>query len=299
MAARDQETLETFINDIQMQQKRQKADIAASIEARTAAQKKKEDIIKDTDDWKTKANVDRTGALRKDDGSNDCAKAIFAIFVALAAVVAILTFGATAVLIAAAVLVAVCSIVSMIAKAAISRHADMRQFEAVMGWINPAQLFTDAIVTAVCEIGEYNPNDEKIQRLRMGLLIAFNIIAAIALVVAGIAATILSGGTAAPLIAMAIVGIVTGIIQLVCSVLEYLQAEKELTLAQARFSLNKILALIEQIKMNLEMVNQDIDMLIEMFASKMSDVREEYEKAARILKEYNDTKRMVAQNIRS
>jgi hypothetical protein len=36
-----------------------------------------------------------------------------------------------------------------------------------------------------------------------------------------------------------------------------------------------------------------------MFASKMSDVKEEYEKASRILKEYNETKWSITQNIKS
>jgi hypothetical protein len=116
---------------------------------------------------------------------------------------------------------------------------------------------------------------------------------------AGIAAMVLSGGAAASLIAMAIMGGITGIIQLVCAVLEYKQAEKKLQLADKRFTLNKILAIVEYLKLELEIISQELDLLIDMFASKMLNVEEEYEKASGLLKEYNETKRSVAQNIRS
>jgi ABC-type transport system involved in cytochrome bd biosynthesis fused ATPase/permease subunit len=289
--------MEVFISDIQAQQQRQKTESADTIEKRIEAQKKQENLAFEEDDWKSFVGIDRTGSVRKDDpDKNSCVKAILAILIIFAS---IWFFGLSGFILGAAVTATVCSIISLIAEASIKSHETKRQFAEIMSWINPIQLLTDAIVTVVCELGSYNPNDEKIQKLKMALQIAFNVISAIAIIVAGIAASILTGGAAAPAIAMAIAGIITGIIQLVCAVLEYKQAEKELELAEKRFVLNKILAVIEQIKMNLEVISQDIDLLVEMFASKMSDVREEYEKASRILKEYNDTKRAIAQNIRS
>jgi hypothetical protein len=70
-------------------------------------------------------------------------------------------------------------------------------------------------------------------------------------------------------------------------------------MADKRFDLNKILGVVEQLKLELETISQELDLLIEMFASKMSDIREEYEKASRLLKKYNETERSIAQNIRS
>jgi hypothetical protein len=64
-------------------------------------------------------------------------------------------------------------------------------------------------------------------------------------VIAGIAAAVLSGGTADLLIAMSIMGVITGIIQLICAVMEYKQAEKELEFAKKKFILNKIFAIVE------------------------------------------------------
>jgi cytochrome c biogenesis protein CcdA len=300
MATREQETTEGFIESIKMQQKQQSIERINLIQETTAAQAKREAAAGDPDDWKARVNIDRTGAPRKDDPPEDnCGKVILG---AILIGIGIITFffgGGILLLAVGAVLITVCAIITQIAKAAIKSQSQMRQFEKVMGWINPAELLTDAIVEVVCEIGGYNPNDEKMQKLKMILKITFNVLAAVALVIAGIAATIVTGGAAAPAIAMAVMGIIMGIIQLACAVLEYKQAEKELELSEKRFALNKILAVIEQIKMNLEVIGQDLDLLIEMFASKMSDVREEYEKASRVLKEYNDTKRAIAQNIRS
>jgi hypothetical protein len=130
------------------------------------------------------------------------------------------------VLAAAVVLMVVCSIVTQIAKATIKSHAKMSEFETVMGWLNPTELLADSVVRVVCTLGGYDPNDERIQKLRMGLKIALNILAYIALVIAGIAAAVLSGGIAVPLIVMAIMGVITGLIQLICAIMEYTQAEK-------------------------------------------------------------------------
>jgi hypothetical protein len=175
----------------------------------------------------------------------------------------------------------------------------MREFDKWMSWINPVESLSEGIVAIVCDVGGYNPKDDKMQKLKMGLKITLNILAALAMAIAEIVASVVTGGAALPGVIMAIAGLITGIVQLVCAIIEYKQAEKELKVAKDRLSLNKILALVEQIKMNLETIGQEIDLLIEMFSSSMSNVREEYEKASRILKEYNDTKRAVAQNIRS
>jgi hypothetical protein len=297
IAAREQETTEILIDNIQTQQQRQKTESSDIIGARNAAQQQREKLAYTDKDPKALANIDRTGEPRKDDSdSNSCLKIILAVLIF---VISIWSFGIGGFILGVALVASVCTIVTQIAQAAIQSHARMRQFEIVMGWINPVQLYTDAIVTAVCELGGYNPNDEKIQRLRMALQIAFSILATVAIIVAGIAAIVFTAGAATPAIVMAVVGMITGIIQLACAVLEYQKAEKELELAEKRFVLNKILAIIELIKMNLELVGQDIDLLIEMFTSNMSNIREEYEKASRILKEYNDTKRAIAQNIRS
>jgi hypothetical protein len=298
MAMREQESTENLIEAIQMQQKRQKIEIINSIEMRTGAQEKKEKLIREEDDWKTKVNVDRTGEARKDDPPplDPCLKVILVIVIFI---VAAWTGGLGLLLIVAVAAITICAIVSQICKAAIKSHAQMRQFEYVMSWLNPAELLADAVVTVVCELGGYNPNDEKMKKLKMGLMLAINILAAIAIIVLGIVVSVLSGGTLAPAIAMAIVGVIMGAIQLACAILEYQQAEKAMEVAEKRLALNKMLAVIEKIKMDLETVSQEIDMLIELFASKMSDVREEYEKASRLLKEYNDTKRLIAQNIRS
>jgi hypothetical protein len=65
------------------------------------------------------------------------------------------------------------------------------------------------------------------------------------------------------------------------------------------FALNKILALIEQLKREMDTVSQEPDRLSEIFVSKMPNIRKEYEKASRLLKECHETTRLVAQNIRS
>jgi uncharacterized membrane protein len=297
IAAREQESTENFVSSIQSQQKRQKLNSTNLIQERLGAQSKREELASDEANWKARVNIDRTGLARKDDPpKDDCIKAIV---VGILFVIGILTGTLLIMLAVAVVLTVVCSIVTQIAKAAIKSHAQMRTFEKVMGWLNPADLLADAVVGVVCTLGGYDPNDERIQKLRMGLKLALNILASIALVIAGIAATVLTGGAAGPLVAMAIMGAITGIIQLVCAIMEYKQAEKELQLAKDRFALNKILAVVEQLKLELETISQELDLLIDMFSSKMSEVREEYEKASRILKEYNETKRSVAQNIRS
>jgi hypothetical protein len=291
MAAREQETTENLVESIQAQQKRQKIDREKLIKDRTRALEKQQQVANDDDSstkYLARAHIDRTGAVKKEDqDSGSCWQAVLAIilFIMMPAL--------------AIVLIIVCSIITQIAQAAITENATMREFQKVMSWINPAEALADGVVAIVCELGGYNPNDEEMQKLKMGLKIALNVIAAVAMIVAGIVASIFTGGAAAPAVAIAVAGMITGIIQLACAILEYKQAEKELELAENRFIYNKILVLIEQIKMNLEIVTQDLDLLIEMFSSKMSNVREEYEKASRILKEYNDTKRAIAQNIRS
>jgi hypothetical protein len=117
--------------------------------------------------------------------------------------------------------------------------------------------------------------------------------------VASIALTIVTGGAPAPILAMAIMGIVTGIAAIVGGVFEILQGIRDLQTVEKRFELNKLVALVEKMKIDLEVMTQDIDVLIEMFESKMSDVRAEYDKAARMLKEHCDTKRMIAQNFKA
>jgi hypothetical protein len=297
IATREQESTENFVSSIQSQQKRQELNSTNLIQERLGAQAKREELASDEDNWKARVNIDRTGLARKDDPpEDDCTKAIV---VAVLFFIGILTGTLLLMLAIAVVLMVVCAIVTQIAKATIKSHAKMRAFEKVMGWLNPADLLADAVVGVVCTLGGCDPSDEKIQRLRMGLKLALNILSAIALVIAAIAASVLTGGAAVPLAVMAIMGAIMGIIQLTCAILEYKQAEKELQLAEKRFVLNKILAVVEQLKLELETIGQELDLLIEMFASKMSDVREEYEKASRILKEYNETKRSVAQNIRS
>ncbi|MDR1232883.1 MAG: hypothetical protein LBJ75_01290, partial [Puniceicoccales bacterium] len=290
MATREQETTESLVSAIQAQQKRSKADRQELIIQKEDQLIKQQELAKEDSEasWKGRVNVDRTGAVRKDDKSDgNCAQAVLAImlFVMMPGI--------------AIILIIVCSIITQIVQAATESHAKMRQFERVMAWINPADAFTEGMVAIVCELGGYDPDDERMQKLKMGLKITAQIIAAIGIIVAGIALTVVTGGGGAPAAAMAIAGALAAIVQLVCAVLEYKQAEKELNLAQSRFVLNKLLALVEQMKMNLEVVSQDIDALIEMFSSSMSNVREQYEKASRILKEYNDTKQMIAQNIRS
>jgi hypothetical protein len=284
MAAREQETTEAFIDSIQTLQKLQKTNTTDLIGARTALQEKQEELAYEEDSWMALVNIDRTGASPKEDYDPHWLQ---------------LVFGLVLLAIAGPILIILCSFITQIAHATIKSHAQRREFDKVMSWINPATAIADGSVAVACEIHGCDPNSAEMQKLRMIMMLTLNIIAALAMIAAGIALTIVTGGTAAPFVFMAVMGIIMGIIQLVCAIMEYKQAEKELELAEKRFVLNKILAVIEQIKMNLEIVSQDLDLLIEMFSSKMSDVREEYEKASRVLKEYNDTKRAIAQNIRS
>ncbi|MDR2628860.1 MAG: hypothetical protein LBC30_02635, partial [Puniceicoccales bacterium] len=166
-------------------------------------------------------------------------------------------------------------------------------------WLNPSAAIADGVVAISCEVNETDPNSLEMQKLRMYVMLAVSVLAAIIMIIAAIVAAPFTGGSSLALAAVAIVGMIAAIIQFISAFMEYQQAEKELELSKKRFTLNKILAMIEQLKMNLEMISQEIDLLVEMFSSKMSEVRAEYEKAARILKEYSDTKQAIAQNIRS
>jgi hypothetical protein len=285
IATRDQETLETFINSIQMQQKQQEADIANSITMRTAAQIQKEYLAYHEEMWEALAGISPSGSQSKEKYE----PSIWQLIVGIILLTTLLGL----------ILMVVLSLVSEIAKLAIKSHAQMREFNKVMSWLNPSIAIADGAVAATCEINGIDPSSAEMQKLRMNIILAISIIAAIILIIIAIAAAPFTGGSSLALAAVAIAGMIAAAIQITCAVIDYLQAERELKLAEKRFVLNKLLAAIEQLKMNLETIDQEIDLLIEMFASKMSEIRSEYEKASRILKEYNDAKRMIAQNIKS
>jgi hypothetical protein len=284
IAARDQETLETFVDSIQMQQKRQKIDTFNAIQLRTGALAKQEKLAYRQNEWEALAGISPSGSPSKEDYDPNVLQLVVGII--------IFAFGG-------ALLMPIFSLITQIAQLTIETHKEKREFDKIMSWINPTIAIADGSVAVSCEINGTDPNSAEMQKLRMKVALAIGIISAIVLIIAGIALAPFTGGSSAAIAVMVTISVIAGIIQLVCAFMELMKAEKELQIAQDRFAYNKLLALIEQLKMNLEVINQDIDLLVEMFASKMSDIRAAYERASQILKEYNDTKRAVAQNFRS
>jgi hypothetical protein len=86
----------------------------------------------------------------------------------------------------------------------------------------------------------------EMQRTKIGLKIAFDLLAAIALVIASLALTFVMGGGRAPVIAMAIIAVITGIAAKVEGGFESLQGIKDLETAKKRFKLNKRLCVLKR-----------------------------------------------------
>ena len=127
------------------------------------------------------------------------------------------------------------------------------------------------------------------------------------LIVAGIAGSVLTGGAtgaAATALVLAnimnvVSGIMSGVTSIVTGALEIRNGIRALERAEKRKILNQIQASIERMKNILDMIGINIELWTGMFSNDMAIMREEYDRAARMLKEYNDQKVAIARNIRA
>ena len=131
--------------------------------------------------------------------------------------------------------------------------------------------------------------------------------ASVILVVAGIALSVFTGGatgaaaTAASVTSIinVVSGIVSGATSIVTGALEIRNGQRALERAEMRKVLNQVQASIERMKNILDMIGINIELWTEMFSNDMTIMRGEYDRAARMLKEYNDQKVAIARNIRA
>jgi hypothetical protein len=310
LARAESMTTERFIQSIQVKRNAQTIVTKNVItQAVNATNKQNNDS-----DWKAKAGIAPSGFPTTDPPKEEnCASSLIMVFVAIAAIVlAPFTAGVSLLIGGAILLVAymIASLGALIAKAVHGEDsAEYRDIMAVFEWINPVAAFTNFIVGVYCEITGKSRNDEDVQKFSMKLRLALDILVVlielivsiiIAVVLATVtvgAATPLAAALVAAVIAQLVVALITAGTGIASGVMEYQRANKALTLAKQKLELAKINALVEKMKAELQVIGKEIDMIVEVFTSHASKSREQYERAEKILKEYNDTKLNIINNL--
>lgn len=311
----------TTMEIIQSQQKQQKAISQSIIDDTSYVQQKKEELAFGESDWKALVGVDVTGADRKENTKNEWWKLIIGIGVvvvvaAIAAVTAVFTGGASigaavgvGAVVGAAILgtlMAVGSICSLIANV-VRNPTHKKNLMLAASIINPVQAIAEGAVDAVCEIWGLDPNDEKVRKAKMWVTLVSSIVSSLLIIAAGIVGSAFTGGaTGAAAVALSVAnimniisGIITGATSIVTGALEIRNGVRALEHAEMRKILNQVQASIERMKMILDMIGTNIELWTEIFSDDMTIIRGEYERAARMLKEYNDQKVAIARNIRA
>lgn len=299
----------TIMEIIQSQQKQQKAISQSIIDDMNYTQQKKEELAFGESDWKALVGLDVTGANRKEDTKSQWWKLIIgvvvvAIIVTAVVVTCVASGGALAVpaiavgLAAIGALMAIGSICSLIANV-VKDPTHKKNLMLAASIINPVQAIAEGAVDAVCEIWGLDPNDEKVRKAKMWLTLALTIIFA----VISIAASAFTAGASTAATVANIMNIVSGIMTCATSVvtgaLEIRNGIRALERAEMRKILSQVQASIDRMKMILDMIGTNIELWTGMFSNDMTIIRGEYERATRMLKEYNDQKVAIARNIRA
>ncbi len=307
----------TTMEIIQSQQKQQKAISQSIIDDTSYAQQKKEKLAFEENDSKALVGLDVTGANRKEDTKSQWWKLIIgvvvvAIIVTAVVVTCVASGGALAVpaiavgLAAIGALMAIGSICSLIANV-VKDPTHKKNLMLAASIINPVQAIAEGAVDAVCEIWGLDPNDEKVRKAKMWTTLSATILASVLLVAAGIASSVFTGGASgAAAVALSVAnimnivsGIMTGATSIVTGALEIRNGIRALERAEMRKILNQVQASIDRMKMILDMIGTNIELWTGMFSNDMTIIRGEYERATRMLKEYNDQKVAIARNIRA
>ncbi|MDR3143902.1 MAG: hypothetical protein LBT64_00155 [Puniceicoccales bacterium] len=276
---------------INMQHQRQRDQFKAMTNLRDQMQTLNEELA--VKSWESLAGISPSGTPTVDPGmsQNERCWAIVAFFIMM--VLFPLLIGPLI------IISSIMCIVNMIIDTAIDDPAKKHQISKVTKWFDAAEIFSNGIVAMACEWGGKTENDPEMQKLKMWSKIAFMLLLALIMVVMSIILLCSPAAPAALILIAAIAALVMAAVQIVAGIMEIKRGVEALELAKLRYNVNRMAAVVEQIKMEVEAISIEIDALVEVFTSNVDRVREEYERAARMLKEYNDTKRAVARNIKA
>ncbi|MDR1433014.1 MAG: hypothetical protein LBI61_01570 [Puniceicoccales bacterium] len=292
VAKTEEATTENLIQSINMYRERQEGTRKDVINKKNIAQAKREELAYDEKEWKALAGTSPSGGPTEDKKLTWWQRIWHFVVAAIITLIPII-----------GLVLSIINLVSMIPGVNATMNRQMKEF---LSYTNLASATADLVVGIVCEAGGFDENDKEMQKLKMGIMIAVAAIQIIVQIVIAIATVVGSFGTAAPLViaqviraVMAIAEIITAAVDLAAAILQVVEGYKELEIAKEKYALDKLVAATEKLRLDLETISQEISIVVEMFSSKLEDVREEYEKASRILKDYNDAKLAVTRNFRA
>ncbi|MDR1413826.1 MAG: hypothetical protein LBI56_02725 [Puniceicoccales bacterium] len=281
-------------------------------------QKAKETLAKDQANWTERAGISASGSQTKEDVNGDThgwqvfLRILMVVLVVAVVIVAIGLFisgvgaGAAVGLLVAtmAILMAVSGILSAIQTATTGR-ASYRNLGFAASLLNPVDNIVELVSDGYTNLDENKVQDQKLQRVKMGLKIGLSVAMAVAMIIGAIfsfgsttAAVIASLQKVASLILIG-TSIAEGAVKIATSILEIRKGVKELEFAKRKYVISQMEAELSKMKLDLDTLSQEVDLIIDMFSASMEDVKNVYEKATKILKEYNDQTRAVARNFKA
>jgi Ca2+/Na+ antiporter len=281
-----QGSAETVIDSINSYRKVQDAYRKSAMDGLSTIQKKQEELAQDS--WEAIAGTSPSGSFTTEkDEKPGCGQVVGAVFMYI---LAIITFGLS---------LLITNLIKMIAESTMG-PGEYHSFMKDSGWaLNSSQVIADAIVESYCEVNSVSDEDKKKAKMVLGIVLLA--IQAVAMIIAAIILTVVTFGSGAPALVAAIVttilALASAALSIVQGAIEVNKGFKALEAADQKLALNKLMAAVENMQIMVETMGEESEVLIEMFSTKSSDVIAEYEKATRILKEYNDTKHATATNI--
>lgn len=234
------------------------------------------------------------------------------------AAVTVITMGTTftGALTTIAILFAAWSIVNSIAQSCINSIGDpydRADAQAAYAQYDLCSVLTDMVVDICILIMDLDQNDQadraKIEDIRqktqMGLNIAMSVIGMVFMIAIGIVISIATAGAGtAALVAAIIASVIMAGLDITASAFSILAgqtaiefAHKKLDEAERKLRFTELNNAIDLLKNQMEMIDQRIDFLTELFSSSAESVQKEIQRASDILKDIGDAKATIARNI--
>ena len=247
---------------------------------------------------------------------------IVAIVVVAVAVIGAVTGGVGVIgviagaLVGMAALFAVWSIVNSIAQSCINSIGDpykRAETQAKYSQFDLCSVLTDMVVDIRISIMNLDQNNQadraKIEDIRqktqMAMNITMSVLGMIAVIAIGILISIATAGAGtAALVAAIIASVIMAGLDITASAFSILAgrtaiefAHKKLDEAERKLRFTELNNAIDLLKNQMEMIDQRIDFLTELFSSSAESVQKEIQRASDILKDIGDAKATIARNI--
>ncbi|MDR1401785.1 MAG: hypothetical protein LBI81_02410 [Puniceicoccales bacterium] len=316
IAKAEEGTTENFVASINAAKQRQTCLTEDIIKNTKEAQDRREKLANEESNWQAKAGTSPSGSPSKEKVEPDTWwKILLKVFVLLAiAAICIVAMAIGSIAGPAGAFLGLALVIGIIMmvvgiletiKTNANTRAAQKNIDTALSFISPTQIVTDLVFDIIVAGDKSKLEDKELQKAKMWLKFALDIAMAVLMIVLAFVTGGSSASAATSSVARAIASIaqsavsaVEAIVTIVTSIQELRKGVKELELADRRYVINKLQAFLTKMRLDLDVLAKELDLLIEMFSTSLDDVMKEYDKASRTLKEYNDQIRAIAKNVR-